>query len=272
MAKKPATPAPVEETALAPAAAVQAIAERPSFIAEGDLTGTEGITREDLRLPLLTLAQGLSEQLIEDSSSYIPNLKMFDFFNDLTNEIYGKGPLTFIVLRRDARNIEFRPREEGGGVLDLDVPPGDKRLKWTKDEATGERKPPAATHFVEFVVLLMHPNAKPEPIVLSIKDTNKFNRKAHQRLSGFIKIGNAPIYAKIYTVTSKTEKNDSGTFAVPMVNQLGFIQDEALYRQVEALSKAWADKKIDVNREPGGDDDFDPAELEREGAAERPAM
>lgn len=244
----------------------QAIAKRESFIEKGDISGTEDIGLNDLRLPRLAIAQGLSPQLVEGDSSYIPNLKMFDLFNDLTGDVFGKGPVTFVPVRRDVRYIEFRPREDGGGVLEFDVPPSDERCQWSKDE-NGEKVPPKATRFVEFVILMLKGDAPPEPIVLSIKDTNKFNRRASERLTGFIKLAQKPIYAGRYTLSSKSEKNDNGTFGVPVVQRDGFLDDQSvtdeqweqnkmLYEYAKMFADSLKGKNIIVEREPGVEDDF----------------
>ena len=229
--------------------------DRPKALVTGDLTGTEGITAEEIRLPRLAISQGLSDQMMPDNSLYIPHLKLFELFNDLTNEVYGRGPLTFIPLRRDVRRIEFVPRNEGGGIVDMNVPAGDARLKWTINEK-GESVPPVATTFDEYVVMLMRPGKQPplEPIVISIKHTNKFNRRAIANFNTFIKLRNAPIYSGLYTIQSVTEKNDSGTFGVPVIKNAGFLpldtpQGKAIYDHCRKFALSLEGKEILVDRQ-----------------------
>jgi len=256
---------------------------REDFIEKGDLSGTEDITADDLRLPRLAFAQGLSEQMQEGNSNYIAELRMAEMFNDLTSEIYGKGPMTFVPVKREVRYIEFAPREDGGGLLDPDVPPGDPRTKWSVVD--GRRVPPAATKFVEFVVLLLKGEDPPEPIVLSIKDTNKFNRRAAERLTGFIKLRQKPIYAGLYTIQSKNEKNDKGTFAVPVIGNAGNLDDKnvpdemwerhkRLYAYAQQFAASLQGKTIHVNRDTTEDDSFDTDAYDAAvtGAATRPDM
>ena len=248
--------------ALAPEDAL--VVSRPDWIPEGDTTGTQ-MSPEDIRLPRLAIAQGLSPQITPGDSAYIDGLKLFDLFNDVTGEVYGRGPLTFVPVRRDVRRIEFKPRAEGGGVVDINVPPGDPRLDWTEDE-DGNRQPPVATKFHEWVVLLLHSDGRREPLVLSIKDTNKWNRNAARNLNTFIALphpqfGTLPIYAKKYVITSGSEKNDKGTFGVPIIKQAGVVNDASVGRMAMEFAKSLEGKKIVVDREPG-DDDFNPAELE----------
>src|SRR5262245_13308533 len=96
-------------------AATLATSNRPNTLAQ-ELTGTEDIGPNDVRLPRLAIAQGLSNEMIPGDARYLPDLKLFDFFNDLSGEIYGQGPITFVPVRRDVRRIEFVPRAEGGGI------------------------------------------------------------------------------------------------------------------------------------------------------------
>jgi hypothetical protein len=248
-----------------PAELEGSLSERPAFIATGDTSGTEGINPDDIRLPRLGIAQGLSPQLTPGDSAYIEELKMFQMFNDFTKQVYGNGPLYFIPVRRDVRRIEFIPREEGGGVRDFYVPVIDARNEWTEED--GVRVAPKATKFHEFTVLILKKNEEgvtfTEPIVFSIKDTNKFNRRAATDLNGFIKMHaskgarSVPIYGVIYSVTSKSEKNDNGTFGVPVINQVGYVPTAELFHEAEAFAQSLEGKTIVINREAGDEDAID---------------
>ena len=248
------------------------LSQRPDFIPEGDKTGTEGITSEDIRLPRLGIAQGLSPQVTPGDGAYIEDLKLFDLFNDSSNEVYGKGPIFFVPIRREVRCIEFIPRADGGGIRDMNVPRNDPRVT-TWREVNGKRLPPVATVFHEFVSLLIKAGGEPEPIVISIKQTNKFNRRATTDLNGFIKMHasqgakSVPIYGVIYSVESKPEKNDSGTFGVPVFRQVGFIPKSMpeLFQRAQEYAKSLEGKTIVVQRE-AGDEDFDPSTMEAKDA------
>lgn len=231
---------------------------RPEFLQGADATGTEGITREELRLPRLSIAQGLSNQMMPDDSKYIEGLKLYDLFNDLTAEDYGRGPLHFVPVQRDVRRIEFTPRSQGGGIVDMDVSADDPRMEWSEDPNTHERIPPKATKFTEFVVLLLRKDRAPEPIMLSITSTNKFARAAAERLTTFIMLPQppVPIYGGIYTIESKSEKNDKGTFGVPVIKKIGFVQSKDLLDFAARFHQQLKGKMIVVEREPEPDAEF----------------
>jgi hypothetical protein len=239
---------------------------RPAALDANDRAGTEEIGAKDVRLPRLGIAQGLSYEVTPGDARFIEGLTLFDMFNDLTQEIYGKGPITFVPLQRVVRRMEFAPRSEGGGLVDPDVPVNDPRLRWSWSteelKASGARAdlPPRATIFVEFIILLLRQGKAPEPIVMSIKSTNKHNRRASDQLTTFIKLRNAAIYAGLYTVDTKVPaKNDKGTFGVPTIKNAGFIPvgtpaGDALYAFAKDFHEALKGKVVVVNREPGSDD------------------
>jgi hypothetical protein len=170
------------------------------------------------------------------------------------------------------KRLEFKPRSEGGGLVDPDVPVNDPRLLWRRKAGpNGEDLPPAATTFIEFVILLLRAGKGPEPIVLSIAGTNKENRLASDQLTTFIKLCHAPIYAQLYTVDTRVPaKNDKGTFGVPTIKEKGWVPKDTpagaqLYAYAEQFAQELKGKTIIVDRDPGADD-FDPANLEHAGA------
>lgn len=234
---------------------IQGTFDRTKSLGRGSLSGTEDITADEIRLPRLAIAQGLSDQMMPDNSLYIPNLKLFELFNDLTSEVYGRGPIQFIPVRRDVRRIEFVPRSEGGGIVDFAVPAGDARLKWTINRE-GESVPPTATTFDEYVSMLMIKGRPLEPIVISIKHTNKFNRRAVGSFNTFIKLRRGDIYSGLYTIASVTEKNDKGTFGVPVIRNAGSLNAEiplhrAYYQYCKNFAASLEGKEILIDRQPG---------------------
>jgi len=252
--------------------------ERPADLSP-DQIGTENIDIADIRLPRLAISQGLSPQMMPDNPKFIDGLRLFEMFNTVTGEVYGKGPIAFIPVRRDVVRIEFRPRSEGGGIVDFNVPPTDPRCKWTEGPdpekpCQTKRFPPKATKFTEFVIMLLRNGAgnvpKIETLVLSIKDTNKMNREAADKLTTLIVGKQAAIYAGLYTIGAGTDKNDKGTFGVYVVNNAGFA-NSTLRAQAEALYNKIKDKKIETDRdetEGEGDTSFDTDAMEREAAAQ----
>lgn len=259
---------PAEESQALAVAESQALGQtaRPDFL-EGVDDSTAHIGREDIKMPRICIAQGLSPQIVEGDPKYIPGLQLGMLFNDLSKQIYGKGPIDFVVVASaPPRWIEFNPRDAGGGVKDMDVLPGDPRTKFRKDEVTGKSIPPIATMFYDYVILLL-PTL--EPVGLSLKSTGL---KAARSLNGLIKLRSAPLYAGRYTMTVGRETNPKGTYGVYTFDNSKTMDAQAsmpgwpskdVYDKAKAAYLSLKGKTINVEREPGDDDTFDPDSMQQ---------
>lgn len=246
--------------ALATQNATGAQLERPAFIRSG-MQGTEHITKQDIQLPRLALAQGMTPQVMASKEGFSVGV----LFNSLTEEIYGKGPINFFIVRADKpRFIEFYPRESGGGVKDMDVPADDPRTRFTTGEG-GKSIKPLATKFYDFFICRLPIAGDPmeQLISLSFKSTGL---KAARQLNTLIKLRNASIYAGIYELTTAVTTNPKGTFAIYQVKNAGWHATEAQLQLAEQLYQSMAALSVVVDR-TGADlddpDDFDPAKFDQ---------
>jgi hypothetical protein len=214
---------------------------RPDFIARTTV-GADHITKDDLQMPRLGLAQQMSPEV--DPSNTEKFMEGLRIGNNLTGQNYGKGPHDIVILRADRpRFIEFFPREQGGGIKDFDVKADDPR---TRFGAGGE--PPAATKFYDFIVMFLKTR---ELMALSLKSTGL---KVARQLNGLIKMRNAPIYSGLYALSAVQTKNKKGTFYTFSVKNNGWVPDKETYDHVESMFNGLKDKKIEFEREPGSDD------------------
>lgn len=231
--------------------------------------GSTDITAEDIRLPRLAIAQGLSPQMVPDNSQFIDGLRLFDMFNDVTGEIYGRGPLKFVPVYWQVKNIEFEVGPDGkrtGIIVDSEVPSGDPRTKWRKDPNTGEKIRPSATRYTELVAYLLRADLPPETIIISVQETNKHMRRAAQIISGALVEIPRPYYGGIYTVRTMAEKFDQGTAGVFVfgIRPTMWNSDRALFERAKLLQESLKGKTIVVNREivdEEGDDSFDTSKM-----------
>jgi hypothetical protein len=212
--------------------------QRPDFIETGSHAGAEHITREDIQMPRLSLAQQMSPELVKGDPKFIEKLGIGDMFNNLTQQVYGVGPLEFCILRADPpRWVEFIPREQGGGVRDPNVPSDDPR---TQFGPAGE--PPIATKFYDFIVALLPTR---ELIALSFKSTGL---KVAKQLNGLIAFRNAPIFAGKYQLMTTMTQNSKGRFAIFQVKNAGWLPDRLTYLWAEEMFKNLRDKTIHIER------------------------
>jgi len=240
--------------------------ERPAYLKQGDVRGTEHIKKADLLLPRLALAQGLTPQVMEQKEGFVPGV----LFNSMTEEILGKGPIEFTILRADPpRWIEFYPRTQGGGVKDMNVPAHDPRTQFRQNEQ-GQSEPPQATMFYDFIIatLPLKPNPMDSVIALSMKSTGL---KVARRLNTLMKYRNAPTFAGKYKLTTAVEKNAKGIYAIFVVDnsdiaspcsyvgskgqlEPGWV-DTNTAAACEAMFTALQDRSVTVDRTGAGDPD-----------------
>jgi hypothetical protein len=234
--------------------------ELPEYLrTENTGAGLENLDRNELKLPRLALAQGLSPQLDPDKPEFIEDLRQGDLFNSVTGEVFGRGPLYFTVLRIEKpRHIEFIPREQGGGVVDLNVPAGDPRTKFTTDEE-GNSVPPVATKFLDFLIALLplNPDAPEEAmksvIALSCKSTAL---KAAKVLNSLLMYRSPkPTYAARFVLYSVKETNKKGTYwaysiaNAPVSGGGGWIVDPREFALSKSLHDTMQTTEVLVDRD-----------------------
>jgi len=235
---------------------VGTMARRPTFLKPDDTRGTDHIQRDDIQMPRIGIAQGLSPEVQEEDVKFIPNLKFAEMFNNLTSQIYGKGPIEFTIIKADRpRGVEFIPLKEGGGIRDFSVPLTDPRMQFgppTEDHPNGTK--PIATKFYDYIIMMI---PSMEVVALSFKSTGL---KTARRLNAFMKMKRAPSFAGKYTLTSSTDKNTSGVFGVYQVKvsdavdeytapgMQGWVSEDVM-KHAESIYESIKDKELDIERE-----------------------
>ncbi|CAB4189636.1 hypothetical protein UFOVP1196_5 [uncultured Caudovirales phage] len=255
-----------ETTDLALLGNITGVAERPKSLDASDRTGLDGITADEIRLPRLAIAQGLSPQLVPGEGKFIKGLSIGELFNDVTEEIYGNGPITVVPVTRHVTRIEFDANDSKVPV-DRDVPANDPRMRWDGDN------PPRATEFVEFVCLVLRAGKAPDRVVVSIKTTNKQMREAAKLWTTYIALRGEAIYSGMYSLSSKIEKGtnkkgDATMYGVFIVKNLGFVPKDtpagaALFEYAKTFALQLEGKTIAVDRD---DTSFDTAAMDAEGS------
>lgn len=209
----------------------------PDYIKANDMRGTEHLTKEDLQMPRMALAQALSPQLQTGDPKEIEGLKAGQFFNNLTGEIYGPGPFEIAVVRADPpRGVEFNPMDEGGGIRDFDVPRDDPRMKFGPN---GEK--PTATLFYDYIVVKLDTL---EPVALSLKSTGL---KTARQLNSFIKLRG--MLTQKFELSAINEKKKGYSYFVPRVKMCG-VPSEDQYALLESMYEGLKDRKLVIDREP----------------------
>jgi len=197
----------------------------PSYLEPHSGVGTEHLTADDVAMPRLALAQAMSDQVNSTHADHIEHLSVGHFFNSVSGQNYGSGPLTFSLLVGFApRAIEFAPIEQGGGVVDPNVPLTDKRLQFG---ANGEA--PQATKFYDYI-LMLHPGESEEMIAMSLARSGV---KAAKSLNGLVQMRGTAIYTGLYTVESVAKTSQQGSYMGWRFRNAGFIPEALVNRYAE---------------------------------------
>lgn len=240
-----------QETALATQQSAGELATIPADMIADAGKGTESIGSDDVRPPRLLICQSGSPQRKPGNAKQIKGLNEMDMFNDLTNEIYGQGPLKFVVVKTlGSRHMQFAPMDEGGGVIDYDVPANDERTRFTTD-ADGHRVRPVATKFYDYLIWLPEHS---EIVALSLKSTAI---KIAIKLNGILKsplkmhgqvLMSPPAWARTFSLTSFMDQKDSFAWCTFNLGTEG-ITDADVRAICSAQSAAFEGKQIDIPRE-----------------------
>lgn len=211
----------------------------PDFIDPADNRGKEHLTRDDMQMPRLTLAQKMSNQLDPQHPAFLPALRVGELFNDLTGDVYGSEPIRFSVMRSDPpRGIEFAPLEEGGGIKDMNVPLNDPRMNFGPN---GEA--PLATRFYDYIIVLLDHGE--ELIAMSLARTGI---KAARTLNALMGKRIGPTFAGVYTATPSTESNNKGTYGVWKFKNDGWISPDQ-FKRFGYLFESLKDTTVEIDRQ-----------------------
>jgi hypothetical protein len=235
-----------------------ALAPAPDYITK-TRRGFEDTTSTDLMIPRLALAQNGSPQVTEGDPGRLEGCVVGSLFNSVTGQVYGKEVFVQVLRKMPLRAMEFRSIDDGGGVVDPDVPLGDPRLKWG---TSGDKKAdkPKATLFRDFLADIL---PQREMIALSFKSSGI---TAAKNLWGLATMANRDCFAvrlRITTATKLTPKPHQ----IYKVEQAGWVSEADFKFGEEMFEAVQTIDATKIHRESGDDpDEFEPAKYEGQPA------
>jgi hypothetical protein len=218
--------------------------DRPGFLAkQSERKGLEQIERADLVLPRLSICQSMSPQRKKSDPLFIKDLEEGQFFNTVTDQIYGSGALRVIPLLFGKSRLYFKPFDEGGGLLcqSMNGKTGGSlcptceacpKQSWGED---GEK--PACTLLYNYPSVLL-PSF--ELIVVSMKVTSL---KAARQWNTLMRFRNADAFAGVYELRAIEAKNTLGTYFVFNVKPSRWA-NETEYKQATAIYESIQDQQV----------------------------
>lgn len=222
--------------------------ERPAFIKTNDTRGTENIGSNDIRPPSLRLAQSGSPEAKRSEAQYIDGLAEGNFFNSLTKQIYGEGPIQVVIVNQlGHRNVQFDPNDKKV-VLDFNVPDGDPRTAFSTQVVDGveKRVKPAATTFYDYLVYVINGEQR-ELMTLSLKSTQL---KKAKDLNTLLKTSKLASFSFLFEVTAEPERRGANSWWGWVFTAAGYVTED-IYNDAAKLYEQMAGKTVVVETEEG---------------------
>lgn len=219
--------------------------------------GQEHLDATDFIPPRVKVVQAMSQEAVDGKA------KVGDFFNTLTGENYG-AVLKFIPLTTfKNRVLIVRPEKrddindaltaaglpasvEGDGLQcrSLDMvqgtgTPGMECAVCPLAEWRGAKLPPLCSESYNITAM----NELGDLIILSF---SKSAAKTGKKLISTMRMRREKPWTNVFELSTHTEKNDRGTFAVPDFKQTPERTDDALLRQAQAWLEVVTGRVIDV--------------------------
>lgn len=203
-----------------------AVAPKPGALVVADLggyagLGLEGVTKEELVIPFLSLLQDLSPQV--KGTTKIPGAEVGMLYNTATEEILepnARDEVIFVPVARERCYMEWVPRKKGGGLVARHAPES-QIVAQAKESSTefGKFATPAGNDLVEtfYVYGILITNGDPSPICISFTGTKiKVWKKYFTGLTYVLvqtpdgERKQPPLFAHRIRLGSKDDKNKSG--------------------------------------------------------------
>lgn len=177
-------------------------------------SGFEGVTQDDFTMPFLNVLQPMSPE-VSNNQDARPGM----LINSVTKQLYdGKKGVVFVPVARQHVFVEWKPRDQGGGVVARHEPTSDVVME-AKAASTsfGSYKTHDGNDLVEtfYLVGYMLDDANDsEPgsvMVIPFWSTKiKVYKRVMQMLNTFK--GRPPLFANRLLIQVTQEKNNAGTF------------------------------------------------------------
>ena len=183
--------------------------------------GVEELTTQDMAIPFLRVLAQLSPQVNKRDGAYVKDAEPGMIYNTVANEVYsGEQGITVIPCRYSMRQVEWKPREKGGGFVATYNIEDPIRGTTYRDDRGQEVLPNGnlLTDTAEFYVLLLGPDG-PSRCMITMTSTQlkKARRWVSQMKSMTARREDGSIYilpamSHVWAMRSIQEKNDKGAW------------------------------------------------------------
>jgi len=239
----------------------------PATLAEemaGDAgDGLQNFTTQDLAIPFIRILQKMSPQLGKRDGAYIEGAEEGEIFNTVTGELWDadKG-IKVVPCAYNFKYILWKDRDDGGGFVNSFTRADD--LPETTEDDKGRQRTKEnyiLSPTAEYYVLLLTDDEHFEQAVISMSSTQlKHARKwgsliSQQTIETAEGQKPAPIYSRIYDLTTVGESNDHGDWSGWKVELGGVVQSLEVYRAAKNFATAIGSGKVEAKHGASGNED-----------------
>jgi hypothetical protein len=199
----------------------------------------------DVAIPYINIIQTTSPQLNPSKAEFVEGAKVGQFYNTVTQEV--SESLNVISVLYQLRYVEWKPRESGGGLVEMHNADSGILGKTTRDKITfkdtlsnGNYIATTAYHYV----MVQGADGNWSQAVISMTSTQlKKSRRWNslmltQKVEGPSGSFTPPTYAIIYKLTTVSESNDRGSWFGYQVEKVGMVEDVSVYNDAKSFSTA----------------------------------
>jgi hypothetical protein len=186
--------------------------------------GLQGLGKDDLAIPFLTILQSNSPQVKRSDGEYIEGAAEGMIFNTVTKEVLDpiKTPVVVIPCAYERHFVEWRTREKGGGfVKQHDVAAGLAMIPNCIRDEKGRDILPSGTQLNDtrtFYIMVLDADGNPSPALLTMTSTQIKKSKQWLMQQNLLKLRGPngsytpPSFATRWRLTTVPEQNDKGSW------------------------------------------------------------
>jgi len=225
--------------------------------------GLEGIGKDDLAIPFIKILQALSPECDKNKPEFIEEARPGMIFNTVSRELSLE--ITVIPCGYEKQYLEWKPRENGGGLVGVHTGPNAIKLLSTCERdhknkdilPNGNNLVTTAIHYValvkdnglEFVAIPMSSTA--------LKKSRRWNSvmAGIQMKDNNGTIFTPPVFSHMYKLEPIGETNSSGSWFNWSIELLQIVQDGTMYLKCKKFSEDMSEGKIKVQYEQPSDEE-----------------
>ena len=199
----------------------------------------------DVMIPYINILQTTSPQLNPSKAEYVESAKVGQFYNTVSQEV--STSLNVIPVLYQLRYVEWKPRESGGGLVEMHDADSGILGQTTRSKMTFKDTLPNGNYIATTAyhyVMVQGTDGNWSQAVISMTSTQlKKSRRWNslmltQKVEGPSGSFTPPTYAIVYKLSTVSESNDRGSWFGYQVEKVQMVDDASVYNEAKLFSTA----------------------------------